>query len=113
MSRRAFMTGALAFLAAPLGAEAQQAGRVYRIGFLTAGIEAAGPLLAAFRQGLSELGYIDGQNLIIEWRFAEGRYDRSPTLARDLIALNVEVIVAHITARSRLRRPRLRKSRSS
>jgi len=73
MQRRVFLAGSVVLVAAPLVGRAQQPGKVYRIGFMTAGADAPGPLLAAFRQGLSELGYIDGQNLIIEWRFAEGR----------------------------------------
>jgi putative ABC transport system substrate-binding protein len=98
ITRRSALVSLMSLLGAPIAAEAQPAERVHRIGFLTAGIDAPGPLLAAFRQGLSEFGYIDGRNLIIEWRFAEGRYDRFPALARDLVALNVEVIVADVTA---------------
>ena len=64
---------------------AQQAGKVYRIGFLTSG--SAPPFksrLAAFRQGLQELGYLEGKNLLIEERYAAGRRERLPALAKEL-----------------------------
>ena len=60
---------------APLAAGAQQAEKVRRIGFLSAAILGS-EVDDAFRQGLREHGYVEGQNLLIEWRFAEGRYDR-------------------------------------
>src|SRR3989441_3527421 len=74
--------------------EAQQAMKVWRIGFLAAtspSVEAA--RIEAFRQGLRELGYVEGKNIIIEWRWAEGKFDRLPELAAELVRLNVEVIV--------------------
>jgi len=87
---------ALALLASPLAAEAQQAAKVARIGYLaTAPAEAASPhLLEAFRQGLRDLGYVEGRNLVIEYRDTEGKLERLPALAAELVALKVDVIVA-------------------
>jgi len=99
MDRRAFLgtlTGGL--LAAPLAAGGQQVGKVWRVGFLEAGSSSVnGHFLDAFRQGLSELGYIEGQQISIEDRWAEGRNDRFPGLAAELIRLKVAVIVAAST----------------
>jgi ABC-type uncharacterized transport system substrate-binding protein len=88
----------LSLLIAPLAAEAEQAGRVYRIGLL----ERVPPALNAanfdaFRLGLRELGYAEGQNLTIEYRSAEGRPDQFLDLATELINLNVDVIVTRGT----------------
>jgi putative ABC transport system substrate-binding protein len=86
-------------LAAPLAADGQQAGKVYRIGVLlggsrpdTLGVE------EAFRQGLRDLGYVEGRNISIEYRFAEGRLDRFPDLASELVRVKVDVIFAPGTA---------------
>ena len=80
---------------AALAAEAQQAGKVYRVGYLTAGSVTANPrVLEAFRQGLRDLGWVEGQNIIIEYRSAEGRFDRLPALAAELVRLKVDVIAA-------------------
>ena len=74
MSRRAFMTGALALLAAPLGAEAQQARKVWRIGvILTSAPNESGHLIKALEEGLREFGYVDERNIVFERRLAEGR----------------------------------------
>jgi putative ABC transport system substrate-binding protein len=95
LDRRRFiaaLTGGL--LAAPLAAEAQQTGKVYRIGFLgnsTAALEAN--LVGPFREGLRDLGYVEGRNVLIEYRWAEGKYDRFPALIGELLALKVAVIV--------------------
>ncbi len=88
----------LGLLAAPLAAEAQQPGKVYRIGFLSASSGTSNPrILEAFRQGLRELGWVEGQNIVIEYRWAEGRFDRLPDLAADLVHLKVDVIAAAAT----------------
>jgi putative ABC transport system substrate-binding protein len=95
MERRRFI-GVIAggLLAAPRAAEAQQAAKVPRIGFLgnsTAALEAN--LVGPFREGLRELGYVEGRNILIEYRWAEGKYERFPALIAELIALKVDVIV--------------------
>jgi putative ABC transport system substrate-binding protein len=87
---------ALGVLAAPLAAAAQGSGKPRpRIGYLSGGSDSANN--AAFRQGLRELGYIDGQNIAVEFRFADGKYDRLPALATELVRLDVAVIVAATT----------------
>jgi len=96
MNRRSFI-GTLAggLLAAPLVAEAQPAGKIYRIGYLSPGAPTSNPLvIAAFQQGLRDLGWVEGQNIDIEYRWAAGRFDRLPDLAADLVHLKVDVIIA-------------------
>jgi putative ABC transport system substrate-binding protein len=78
----------------PIAAEAQQAAKVARIGFLALSLTAAPHADEAFRQGLRELGYVEGSNLVIEYRDAEGKFERLPALAAELVALKVDVIVA-------------------
>jgi putative ABC transport system substrate-binding protein len=95
MERRRFIeviAGGL--LAAPLAAEAQQAAKIARIGYLTPNLAAFPHLQEAFRQGLRDLGYVEGGNVVIEYRDAEGKFERLPTLAAELVALKVDVIVA-------------------
>ena len=75
-------------------AEAQQAGKVCRIGYL--GTSGRGPFSEAFALGLRDHGYEIGKNLLIEYRFAEGKFDRLPSLAAELVRLNVDVIVTGI-----------------
>ncbi|MEE9286909.1 MAG: ABC transporter substrate-binding protein [Gammaproteobacteria bacterium] len=91
------LIGVLAFglLAASLPAEAQQAGKVYRIGFLRTGSGSpiTSPVGIAFRQRLRELGYVEGQNLVIEYRSTEGKRERRPEIAAELVRLKVDVIV--------------------
>jgi putative ABC transport system substrate-binding protein len=103
MDRRTLLVGSIGLLAAPLAAEAQPAGKVYRIGFLgstsPAGFHA--PLVETLRQGLRGLGYVEGRNLAIEYRWAEEKYDRLPDLAAELVGLKVDVIVTHGTPGSR------------
>jgi putative ABC transport system substrate-binding protein len=79
----------LSILAA-LTVDGQPAGKLYRVGYLATGPGAVEP----FRQGLRELGWIEGQNIVIDYRFAEGRHDRLPDLAAELVRLKVDVIVA-------------------
>jgi putative ABC transport system substrate-binding protein len=95
MERRTFLamlTGGI--VAAPLAAEAQQAAKVARIGFLTLNLGANPHLPEAFRQGLRDLGYLEGRNVVIEFRDAEGKLERLPALAAELVAFKVDVIVA-------------------
>jgi len=80
-------------------AEAQQPKKIPRIGYLSATSPSAEPARTdAFRQGLRELGYIEGQNIVIEWRSAEGKLDRLPDLADELVRLKVDVIFVRSTA---------------
>ncbi len=88
---------ALLLLALPLSAEAQPAGKVQRIAFLSSGSsKAPSPVLEGFRQGLGELGWVEGQNIVIDYRFADG-HDRLPALAAELVRLKVDIIVALAT----------------
>jgi len=94
-SRRTFLvTFAGGILAVPLAAEAQQAAKAARIGYLASDRAAGAHLIEAFRQGLRDLGYVEGHNVVIEYRDAEGKYERLPALAAELVALKVDVIVA-------------------
>ena len=100
MKRREFITllgGAAA--AWPLAAGAQQAGKVWRIGYV-AGVSrsAASGSYAAFVQGMRELGYVEGKNFVIEWRSVEGRYERFPEIAAELMRLKVDIFVTGVTA---------------
>jgi ABC-type uncharacterized transport system substrate-binding protein len=89
------VTLALALLATPLAAGTQQAEKVYRIGYLGGGMHATAPhLVEAFRQGLREHGWVEGRNIIIEYRSQEGKAERLPEVAAELVRLNVDVIVA-------------------
>jgi len=85
---------ALGLLAAALTAEAQQAAKIARIGYLASNVSASPHLNEAFRQGLRDLGYVESSNLVIEYRDAEGKFERLPALAAELVALKVDVIVA-------------------
>src|SRR5262245_34397410 len=85
---------ALALLVAPLAADAQQPAKAPRIGLLMAHPAGTPPYLEAFYQGLRDLGYIEGQNLVIERRYAEGDDARLPALATELVQLQVKVLVA-------------------
>src|SRR6266436_10180608 len=95
ISRRSFLTTTSAFvLTAPLAAEAQPAAKVPRIGYLTGNLAANPHTREAFLQGLRDLGYVEGRNLEIEYRDVEGKYERLPALAAELVALKVDVILA-------------------
>src|SRR5215831_18159432 len=97
MDRRVFVAGTLGLLAAPLAAEAQQAAKVYRLGLL-GGSPPNSPggrrAWEGFFQGLRELGYVEGQNILVEGRWYGERTDRLPVLAGELVQLKVDVIVA-------------------
>jgi putative ABC transport system substrate-binding protein len=85
----------LGILIVPVCADAQQSANVRRIGYLSADDpSAASHLVEAFRQGLRDLGYVEGQNVIIEFRFADGKYDRLSSLATELVRHRVDVIMA-------------------
>src|SRR5262249_1008602 len=85
-------------LLAPLALEAQQAGKVYRIGFLgLSSAEDYAPNIQAFRQGLRDLGYEEGKTISIEYRWAQGREERLPALAAELVRLNPAVLVTQAT----------------
>ena len=95
MDRRTFV-GAVAgaLLTLPLAVEAQQAGKVPRIGYLAQNsAELRQHLLAAFREGLHERGWVEDQNIVIDVRYADGKVDRFPTLVAELIRLKVDIIV--------------------
>ena len=90
---KSVLVGALLFALSSV-AEAQQPTRIPRIAFLTNNFRSTFPAGdEAFRQGLHELGYVEGKNIIIEWRYAEGKFDRLTVLADELISLKVDVIV--------------------
>ncbi len=97
-TRREFI-GTLAggLLTAPFAAEAQQAAKVPRIGYLAGSLAASPHLREAFFQGLRDLGYVEGRNVVIEYRDAEGKYERFPALATELVALKVDLIVVTST----------------
>ena len=92
--RLAALAIALGLLAAPLAAEAQQTAKIARIGYLVASLAGNPQLPEAFRQGLRDLGYVEGRNVVIEFRDAEGTLERFPALAAELVALKVDVILA-------------------
>jgi putative tryptophan/tyrosine transport system substrate-binding protein len=98
MTRRQFVAAVtLSLLAAPLPGEAQQAGKVYRLGILTPGLCSAtsAPTTASVLPLiLREMGYVEGQNLTIEQRCAEGKLDQLPGLARELVQLRVDTLFA-------------------
>jgi putative tryptophan/tyrosine transport system substrate-binding protein len=100
VDRRAFVAllpGGLLTLAAPLAAEAQQTRKVPQIGVLGGQSPEISPPIFALRQGLRELGYVEGQNIAIEWRWAQGKDERYPDLAAELVKLKVDIIIAPTT----------------
>src|SRR5258706_2780573 len=94
MARRSTVLALLALGAAPLAADAQQGAKIARIGYLTSSLGVSPHPPEAFRQGLHDLGYVEGRNVVIEYRDAEGKVERLPALAAELVALKVDVIVA-------------------
>src|SRR6266480_6731462 len=92
--KSAIVTSAMLF-ALGSSADAQQPTKIPRIGFLFAAPPSAvSARIESFRQGLRELGYVEGKNLVIEWRYAEGKLDRLPALAAELVRLKVDIIVS-------------------
>ena len=84
-------------LTAPFGSFAQQQGKIWRVGFLSQRnrpISFDSDIFGAFRQGMRELGYVEGKNLVIEWRFADSQYERLPGLALELAQMKMDVLVA-------------------
>ena len=99
--RREFITLLGGAAAWPLAARAQQPAKVYRLGQLSGGTAASRvPLLAAFMRGMRDLGYVEGQNLVVEHRYAEGRFEVLPALARELRAWNADVLFVSTTPAS-------------
>jgi len=96
IQRRAFLCGGLSLLA-PRVVESQQTGKIYRIGILEQGgpysSKSGSEMHEGFRQQLRELGYIEGENVVFEYRFAEGRAERLADFAAELVRLKVDVIV--------------------
>jgi putative tryptophan/tyrosine transport system substrate-binding protein len=99
VERRQFLIAGSALLAAPFATRAQRAGRVYRIGFVSA--SPPGPRSVAFLQGLRELGYVEGQNVSIEMRFAGGRLESLPALVEEVIRTKIDVLVVGTTIGAR------------
>ena len=96
MNRKlASLVTAFAFVLAAHPAAAQQAGKIPTIGFLHPGDYTANQRIPPFLQGLRDRGYVEGRNIRIEWRFADGKRERLPALAADLVRLKVDVIVTH------------------
>src|SRR6516225_408376 len=103
MRRRKFIKIIVGSVAAwPLASRAQQVGKIPRIGYLSPGSASPGPLAYhdEFQRGLRELGYIEGQNIIIEYRFAEGKFEQLADLAMELVKLDVDVIVSVVAQAS-------------
>jgi ABC-type uncharacterized transport system substrate-binding protein len=98
MDRRVFLGAVAGLLVAPLAARAQPAGKVPRIGWLGGpSRESAEPFVREFQRGLKDLGWVEGQNIVIEWRFGGGRAEQLPDLAAELVRLRVELIMAPST----------------
>src|SRR4051812_14516112 len=114
MYRRTFIVLLGAAAGCPIAARTQQRPDPV-IGYIGSGAprDVTSPFVVALRQGLSETGYVEGQNLAIEYRWAAGKYDRVPAFAADLVGRNVELIVAPNDVLARTpRRPQPQRSRS-
>jgi putative tryptophan/tyrosine transport system substrate-binding protein len=95
MDRRAFISGiTVSLLGAPLAVEAQEAAKIARIGYLGINLATSPHVVEAFLQGLRDLGHVEGRNVVIEYRDAEGKLERLSVLAAELVALKVDVLVA-------------------
>jgi len=95
MDRRIFLATVAGLLLTPLSAEAQQAGKVYRIGYMSVvSRQSAEPLMVIFLRALGDRGWIEGRNLLMEWRWADGKAERLSGFAAELAKLNVDLIVA-------------------
>src|SRR5437762_9214602 len=94
-SRRTFLRSLISGLfLAPVDGVAQQAGKMYRIGFLWDTPAVWPHALEGFRQGLRDLGWVEGKNIVVEYRWAEGRFERLPGMVDELVRLKVDLIVA-------------------
>lgn len=116
IARRAFLTSLTGgLLAAPLAAEAQRVGKVYRMGYLgtTPSTPLTLPLWEAFQEGLREGGYVEGQNLLIERRYSEGKPERFPDFASEFVRLQVDVIVVTSTPEKEIANIRERKAQEA
>jgi len=91
LRRMRFLIAAAVLLASPLAADAQETARVWRVGFVSP--SAPGPTIQSFRQGLEALGYVEGKNVVVETRFADGHADRLPGLIAEVIGSKVDVLV--------------------
>src|SRR5262249_55979173 len=89
---------AVVLLAVAVIAEAQQTGKVSRIGYVSGSGEANNFAVEAFRQGLRDLGYVEGKNILVEYRYIEGKLDRAQDLVADLVQLKVDVLVSGFLA---------------
>ena len=101
MNRRETAIALAALGALPFSLEAQQAARAARIGYLASNLAGGPHQREAFRQGLRDLGYVEGRNFVVEYRDAERKLERLPTLAAELVALKVDLIVAPTTLAAR------------
>jgi putative ABC transport system substrate-binding protein len=98
LDRRTFVVGGVAALAAPLAAEAQQSAKIPRVGYLFSFTRTGGEhLWDACREGLRELGYVEGRDMVLEPRWADGQHERLPRLVAELVRAKVDVIVAAAT----------------
>ncbi len=94
MNRRESIIALAALGALPIATQAQQSAKIARLGFLANSATALAHLREAFLQGLRDLGHVEGRNVVIEYRYAEGKLERFPVLAAELVELKVDVIVA-------------------
>jgi putative tryptophan/tyrosine transport system substrate-binding protein len=102
LKRLAVALLSLALLAAPLAAQPQQSAKGHRIGLLVGSSESfVAPYIETFRQALRALDYVEGGNITIEYRYADGNYDRLPVLAADLIRAKVDIVVTEGTPPTR------------